>query len=406
MPGPSTSEITVEENPSLAEFRKGFRDWMASTLPGDWKTQLQSDLRGFNVWWVTAMRDAGYGPPHWAKGVGGPGLTLPEQLVIYEELTQSDCPNYPGLFSCAYTHVHDTLTLHGSQEQIETHLKPILDAERVWAQAFSEPEAGSDLASLRTRAVRDGDRYIVNGQKIWSTLAPNADWAILLARTDPDASKHKGISYFLVDLRSPGVEVRPIKQITGAEDDFAEIFFTDVEIPVENLVGRENEGWRIAHTTLAAERGPLAVPTALKLREALADALDLARPQVPDTDTFALSSLGQRYAQLHGEVEILAEMLYGTLARFIEVGEPGPESSIIKLFLAPLMQRVSAFGLDVAGSPGHHESSTRRQDKASEDWLVNHLGSWVWTIAGGSDQIQRNIIGERVLGLPRDPLAN
>ena len=395
----------MAQDQNLVEFRSGFRNWLERTVPGDWKSLLQSDLRSFNVWWVSAMRDAGYGPPHWSKEVGGPGLSLMQQLVIYEETTQADCPDYPGLFSCAYTHVHDTLTLHGTDEQIQTHLGPILRAERVWAQAFSEPEAGSDLASLRTRAVRDGDRYIVNGQKIWSTLAPNADWAILLARTDPEAPKHRGISYFLVDLHSHGVDVRPIKQITGAEDDFAEIFFTDVEIPVENLVGRENDGWRIANTTLAAERGPLAVPTALKLRDALASARAAARDEIPDPDIFPVSAVGQRYAQLHGEVEILSEMLYGTLARFVEVGEPGPESSIIKLYLAPLMQRVSAFGLDLAGAAGHHEVGSRRQDRASDDWLVNHLGSWVWTIAGGSNQIQRNIIGEKVLGLPRDPLV-
>jgi alkylation response protein AidB-like acyl-CoA dehydrogenase len=395
----------VIEEAGLEEFRSTFREWLRDTVPADWRDQMAADQRALFVWWVRAMRDAGYGPPHWSPEVGGPGLSLAQQLVLYEEITQSDCPGYPGLFSCAYTHVHDTLTLHGTPEQIERHLKPILDGEKVWAQAFSEPEAGSDLASLRTRAVRDGDHYVVNGQKIWSTLAPNADWAILLARTDTEAPKHKGISYFLVDLRSPGIEVRPIKQITGAEDDFAEIFFTDVEVPAENLVGRENEGWRIAHTTLAAERGPLAVPTALMLRETLGSARELARELIPDDETFALSSIGQRYAQLHGEVEILSEMMYGTLARFIEVGEPGPESSIIKLFLAPLMQRVSAFGLDVAGLDGFEEKGVSRRDKAANDWLVNHLGSWVWTIAGGSDQIQRNIIGERVLGLPRDPLS-
>ena len=391
---------------NLDDYRSAFRSWLKDTMPADWREQITDDRRAFSVWWARAMRDGGYGPPHWSKAIGGPGLSLEQQLVIYEETTGDHCPPYPGLFSCSYTHVHDTLTLHGSPEQIARHLQPILDAELVWAQAFSEPNAGSDLASLRTRAVRDGDTYVVNGQKIWSTLAPNADWAILLARTDPDAPKRKGISYFLVDLRSPGVEVRPIKQITGATDDFAEIFFTDVHIPIENLVGRENDGWRIANTTLAAERGPLAIPTALALRETVADAGTLARLAIGDEREFAASSLGQRYAQLHGEVEILAEMLYGTLARFIAVGEAGPESSIIKLFLAPLMQRLSAFGLDVGGLDGQHERLTSRRDRASNDWLVNHLASWVWTIAGGSDQIQRNIIGERVLGLPRDPLVD
>ena len=389
----------------LEDFRNSFRTWIASSVPPDWRDRLATNERDLYVWWVRAMRDAGYGPPHWSRELGGPGLTLAQQLVIYEETTKGDCPDYPGLFYCAYTHVHDTLVQHGTQQQIERHLKPILNAETVWAQAFSEPDAGSDLASLRTRAVRDGDHYVINGQKIWSTLAPKADWAILLARTDSSAPKHRGISYFLVDLTAPGVVVRPIKQITGAEDDFAEIFLTDVETSVENLVGAENDGWRVAQTTLAAERGPLGVPVALRLRAALADARSLARQQISDDDVFALSSLGQRYAQLHGEVEILAEIMRGTLAHFMAVGEPGPESSIIKLFLGQLMQRVSAFGLDVAGVDGHHEERASQGTKASNDWLVNHLASWEWTIAGGSDQIQRNIIAERVLGLPRDPLT-
>jgi len=242
----------VIDEPGLAEFRAGVREWLRETVPPDWRQRLRADLRGFSLWWADAVRDAGYGPPHWAVEHGGPGLSLPRQLVLYEELTRADCPEYPGLVLCGYTHVYGTVVAHGTPEQIAAHLPPILAHERVWAQAFSEPDAGSDLASLRTTAVRHGDRYVVNGQKIWSSLAPYADWAILLARTDPSAPKRRGLSYLLVDLHSPGVRVRPIRQITGAADDFAEIFFTDVEVPVANLVGAENDGWRVARKTIAA----------------------------------------------------------------------------------------------------------------------------------------------------------
>ena len=396
---------SVDRSPGIEEFRATLRAWIGDTVPSDWRDRRADDERGFSVWWNSAVRAAGYGPPHWSPAVGGPGLSLSEQLVFYEEVALADCPRYPGLFSCAYTHVHDTLVVHGTNAQREQHLGPILRCERVWAQAFSEPEAGSDLASLRTRAERDGQDYVINGQKIWSSLAPRADWAILLARTDPDAPKRRGISFFLVDLETPGVDVRPIRQITGAADDFAEIFFTDVVVPAEPLVGELNNGWTVAHTTLAAERGPLAVPTALQLRAALSATREAIRATLPDEDLFAISSIGQRYTELHGEVEILAEMMYGTLARFIEVGEPGPESSIIKLFLGQLMQRVTALGLEAAGIDGHLERGADPRDQPSGDLLIDHLGSWAWTIAGGSDQIQRNIIGERVLGLPRDPLV-
>ncbi|GAA0565521.1 acyl-CoA dehydrogenase family protein [Actinomadura livida] len=396
------------DEPGLDDFRAGLRSWIEREVPADWRDRLRGDLRELYVWWASALRDAGYGPPHWAREHGGPGLSLARQLVVYEEVALGDCPDYPGLFSCAYNHVYSTLTAHGTPDQAAAHLPPILAHDRVWAQAFSEPEAGSDLASLRTTATRDGDRYIVNGQKIWSTRAPHADWAILLARTDPDAPKRRGLSYFLVDLSSPGIEVRPIKQITGVDDDFAEIFFTGVSVPAANLVGRENDGWRVAQTTLASERGPLAVPTALRLRRMLDAALPLAIGRAEDEGAdFATSSVGRRYADLHADVEILAELIYGTLARFIEAGTPGVEASLIKLFLSGLMQRTSEFGLDMAGAAGHYEQPGKVvRGLDTHDWLVEHLESWVWTIAGGTDQIQRNIIGERVLGLPRDPLVS
>jgi alkylation response protein AidB-like acyl-CoA dehydrogenase len=390
----------------LVAFRAGLQAWLHDTVPRDWRQWSNDDRRALSVWWCGAIRDAGYGPPHWSAAVGGPGLSLAQQRAVYEELTLADCPAYPGLFACAYTHVHDTLMAHGTPEQRDEHLGPILAGERVWAQAFSEPEAGSDLASLRTSARRDCDTYVVNGQKVWSTTAPDADWAILLARTDPTAPKRRGISYLLVDLRTPGIEIRPIRQITGVEDDFAEIFFSDVAIPARNLVGAEHDGWRVAQATLSAERGPLAVPAVIQLRRAVEEIGARARRRSPDPATFAMSAVGQRYAQAHGDVEILSEMMDAMLARSVRTLPLGPESSILKLYIAPLMQRVTALGLEVAGLDAHLAHGGERDDLPSGDWLMDHLKSWVWTIAGGSDQIQRTILGERVLGLPRDPLVD
>ncbi|GAA3525277.1 acyl-CoA dehydrogenase family protein [Aeromicrobium panaciterrae] len=395
------------DEPGLDEFRDQFRSWLTGNVPPDWKDQLNRDLRALYAWWANALREAGYGPPSWDVAHGGPGLSLAQQLVVFEEIALGDCPDYPGLFACAYNHVYSTLTAHGSAEQIATHLPPILAHEVVWAQAFSEPEAGSDLASLRTTATRDKDEYVVNGQKIWSTRAPHADWAILLARTDRTVPKRQGLSYFVVDLRTPGIEIRPIKQITGVEDDFAEIYFTDVRIPAANMVGEEGEGWKVAHTTLSSERGPLAVPIALRLRRTLEHVLPLALAAVDEEGgDFPTSAIGQEFAELHSEVEILAELIYGTLAKLIETGSPSVESSLVKLVLSRLMQRASGFALDVAGAPGHDAAGSVVRGVDNGDWLNEHLESWVWTIAGGTDQIQRNIIGERVLGLPRDPMVN
>ena len=387
-------------------FRSGLRRWLAETVPDDWPERLVADERGFNTWWVSAVRDAGYGPPHWGKQVGGPGLSVREQIVFYEEITNAEAPPYPGMFACGYTHVHDTLLAYGSPEQISEHLPPILAAEKVWAQAFSEPEAGSDLASLRTRATRHGDVYVVNGQKTWSSNAPMADWAILLARTDPDAPKRKGLSYLLVDLHSPGVDVRPIRQMTGSADSFAEIFFDDVEVPAVNLVGGEHDGWRVAQATLTAERGPLTVPTALRLRRTAEMATRLACAYANDADEFARSDIGQRMAELYTDVEIMAELLYVTLDR-VEAGvKASPASSVIKLVMSETMQRLTGFGVELAGTDAQVKRPSRQRQLPSGDWLKDHLGSWQWTIAAGTNEIQRNIIGERVLGLPRDPLVS
>ena len=387
-------------------FRSGLRRWLAESVPADWPERLAGDERGFNTWWVSAVRDAGYGPPHWGPEVGGPGLSVAEQIVFYEEITTAGAPPYPGMFACAYTHVHDTLLAYGSEEQIALHLPPILAGEKVWAQAFSEPEAGSDLASLRTKATPRGDVYVVNGQKTWSSNAPMADWAILLARTDPDAPKRKGLSYLLVDLHSPGIDIRPIRQMTGSADSFAEIFFDDVEVPAANLVGEQHDGWRVAQATLAAERGPLTVPTALRLRRTAEMAAQLACSQAGSADEFARSAVGQRMAELHTDVEILAELLYTTLDRVQAGAKASSASSVIKLVMSETMQRLTGFGVDLAGIEAQIYRPSRQRQLPTGEWLKDHLGSWQWTIAAGTNEIQRNIIGERVLGLPRDPLVS
>ena len=246
--------MTIDDD--LSEFRATVRAWAEEHIPVGWETRfgvaVDDEFRTFQRDWLRTLRDGGYAAPHWVKEWGGGGYSLAEQIVIFEEFSRLNAPPLRNYF-VALNHAYATLMHAGTDEQRRRHLPAILDGE-VWCQGFSEPGAGSDLASLRTRAVRNGDVYVVNGQKVWSSRAAFADRCLLLARTDPNAPKRRGISYFLLDMKSPGVQARTIRQATGAAE-FCEVFLTDVEIPVTDLVGAENDGWKIAQSTLSAERG-------------------------------------------------------------------------------------------------------------------------------------------------------
>ena len=252
----------------LTEFRARVRDWCAAHVPEDWRASQtgasDAEFVAFQQWWFGELRSAGYAVPHWPAEWGG-GMPLARQVVLYQELAAHDAPRLVLAFVSIH-HAAATLLEAGTDEQRARHLPAILDGE-IWVQGFSEPEAGSDLASLRTLARRDGDRYLVNGQKLWASGATHADWCLLLARTDPAAPKRRGISYFLLDMRTPGIDVRPIENAVG-ESHFCEIFLNDVAVPAANLVGAENAGWQVAQATLGAERGL----TMLELAERLGNA--------------------------------------------------------------------------------------------------------------------------------------
>ena len=386
---------------SETSFRAKVSSFLAREVAPDWRDEMASDPIESQRDWVSAVRAAGLGPPHWPVEVGGPGFSMAEQIVLYEEFALADAPPYPGLFNFGFTHAFGTLMQFGTTQQREEHLPRILDASRIWCQAFSEPGAGSDLAGLRTEAKRIGDRYVVNGQKTWASGAADADWALLLARTDPAAPKRKGISYFLVDLRSPGIEVRPIRQMTG-DAEFAEIFFTDVEVPIANLVGEEHDGWRVANSTLAVERGPQAVPPALRLRRACESLAPLVAEHIRGGDVED-SAVAQRFAQLHAESEVLVQLVLRTLESTMSTGESGPGSSIIKIFVSELMQRLTGFAVELQGLEGQLEAEGPVWELPSGHWLTDHTRSWMWTISAGANEIQRNIVAERVLLLPREP---
>lgn len=399
--------MRVTETPDLETFQATVHEWCQEHVPVGWReTQTGVSDKAYVAFqraWFQELRRAGYAVPHWPKEWGG-GMSLAEQMVLYQELAVADAPRV-ALSFMAIHHAAATLLEAGTEEQRRRHLPAILDGE-IWAQGFSEPNAGSDLASLRTAARKQGDAYVVNGQKLWASGAAHADWCLLLARTDPDAPKRHGISYFLMDMRTPGIEVRPIRQATG-ESEFSEIFLDDVVIPAANLVGRENAGWKVAQTTLGAERGMVMLELAERLGNAGFRWLleTCARPR-PDGRPIDDAVVRDRLAQLETEI-IGLRMLCRDLVAAYEADRVGPaDASIVKLYYSELLQRTTDFGADVAGLAAHAElRKPRSSGWESGAWVLDFIGSWEWTIPAGSNEIQRNIIGERGLGLPREPIG-
>ncbi|HEY8527644.1 MAG TPA: acyl-CoA dehydrogenase family protein [Acidimicrobiales bacterium] len=384
----------------LEAFRATVRDWCRAHVPTDWRRAQtgasDEEFVAFQKAWFAELREAGYAVPHWPAEWGG-GMSTAEQVVLYQELAAHDAPRLVLQF-VAIHHAAATLLEAGTDEQRARHLPAILDGE-IWVQGFSEPEAGSDLASLKTSARRDGDHYVVNGQKLWASGALHADWCLLLARTDPDAPKRKGISYFLMDMRSPGLDVRPIRQATG-ESHFCEIFLDDVRIPASQLVGAENAGWRVAQATLSAERGMTMLELAERLANGFRWLVDDCRRLGALDDPVVQDRLVQFETELTG-----LRALCRSLVEKVDAGTAGPaDASIVKLFYSELLQRMTGFAAEVAGLPAHAElQKPLSSGWESGAWVLDFLGSWEWTIPGGTSEIQRTIIGERGLGLPREP---
>jgi alkylation response protein AidB-like acyl-CoA dehydrogenase len=392
----------------LEDFRAEVRDWCRSHIPADWRRAQtgvpDAEFVSFQQAWLQELRGAGYAVPHWPREWGG-GMSTAEQAVLYQELAAHDAPRLVLAFVSIH-HAAATLLAAGTPAQRERHLPAILDGE-IWVQGFSEPDAGSDLASLKTSARREGDSYVVNGQKLWASGAAHADWCLLLARTDPGAPKRAGISYFLLDMRTSGIDVRPIRNAIG-DAHFCEIFLSDVTIPAANLIGAENAGWQAAQSTLSAERGL----TMLELAERLGNAgfrwlLEACAQRSPD----GIRPLDQpvvqdRLAALETEVTGLRALCRGLVDRH-EAGIAGPaDASIVKLYYSELLQRLTDFGTEVVGLAAHTVlSKPLSSGWESGAWVLDFIGSWEWTIPGGSSEIQRTIIGERGLGLPREPAA-
>jgi alkylation response protein AidB-like acyl-CoA dehydrogenase len=390
----------------LDAFRVRVRRWCDDYVPQDWRAAQtgvpDEDFVRFQKDWFQQLRRAGFAVPHWPQEWGG-GMSVPEQMVLYQELAAHDAPRLVLAF-VAIHHAASTLLAAGTEQQKRRHLPAILDGE-IWAQGFSEPDAGSDLASLKTTARREGNHYVVNGQKLWASGAAHADWCLLLARTDPLAPKRHGISYFLMDMRTPGIDVRPIRNANG-ESHFCEIFLDDVAVPAGDMVGAENAGWQVAQSTLSAERGMTMLELAERLRHAGFKWLvqTCVTPAASGKRPIDDPVVRDRLAAFETEISGLAGMC-GDLVERHEAGLAGPaDASIAKLYYSELLQRVMDFGAGVAGAAAHTVlEKPLSSGWESGAWILDFVGSWEWTIPGGTSEIQRTIIGERGLGLPREP---
>jgi len=388
-------------SPQEEAFREEIRDWLAKNmkeLPRWWldrnlkRPEIDSDeYHQFSIWWHRKLYDGGFVGISWSKEYGGRGATLMEQVVFSEELASHRAPgptNAIGIGWCG-----PTIITHGTEEQKKRFLVPMLKAEEIWCQGFSEPEAGSDMANIQSRAVEDGDAYIVNGQKVWTSGGHHSHWAILLARTDPDAAKHRGISYFLLDMHLPGVTVRPLRQITG-HSEFNEVFMDNVRIPKSMMVGEENRGWYIAMGTLEFERS--GIGAAIGRENAITDLIEIARELKRNEDPL----IRQRLAQLYIEGNAARYTGLRALTKQLRGERPGPESAVMSHFGMELNQRMQDFAMQLQGP----YSQLMRDSKYAIDdgrWQYAFLRSRGNTIETGTSEIKRNVLAQRVLGLPR-----
>jgi alkylation response protein AidB-like acyl-CoA dehydrogenase len=390
-------DLTAEER----EFREEARTWLRDNLPTEERPPEGDEMRAFDLAWQRTLFDGGWAGINWPTEYGGRGLTDIQQMIWYEEFAKAN-PPFTLNNSCTFVgnlHGGPTIIVNGDEEQKATYLPRILRGEDVWCQGFSEPGAGSDLGGLSTKAEIDGDHLVVNGQKTWTSYAHVADVQELLVRTDPTAPKHKGITWVICDMRTPGIEIREIRTMSHVTD-FCEVFYDDVRIPLSNVVGGINNGWRTAMSTLSFERGTAFMADQVELAATVERLIEEAGTRVgPDGRRPAIADeeLARRLAVARAEVAALRAMTITGISRNARTGVPGPEGSIVRLFHGELHQRVYQLALDIIGADALRLTPVDGEGV----WTGPYLQSFAYTIGGGTTDIQRNIVGERVLGLPR-----
>jgi alkylation response protein AidB-like acyl-CoA dehydrogenase len=384
--------VDFRDTPQEAAFRNELRVWLGANLPAELRGHVGGSARFEGPAlreWSRALGEAGYAGLTWPVEYGGGGKPVTYQAIFYEEAGRAEAPAHVGVIGLGMA--GPTIMAHGTPEQKARHLPRILSAEEIWCQGFSEPGAGSDLAGVRTSARLDGDRFVVDGQKVWSSFAHIADFCILLARSDPDSQRHEGLTYLIVDMRSPGVDVRPLRQITG-ESEFNEIFFDGVGVPAGNVLGDVGGGWQVAMTTLLHERGTLGFALTAQLEVAVRRLLVLARERGADEQQ--RDAIAREWIEL----QALRVTAYRSLSALVRTGVPGPEGSILKLRWSEANQRLTRLALELLGP-----EAALAGDAAPDGgyWQHQQLRSRGNTIEAGTSEILRNIVAERVLGLPR-----
>ncbi|HEX5583001.1 acyl-CoA dehydrogenase family protein [Gaiella sp.] len=383
--------MDLRDSPDEARFRAELRAWIDANLP-DEERGGRGGARRFEEFgreWSRKLYDAGYAGLTWPKEYGGAGAPYSFQAIFYEEMAAAAAPPHVGVIGLGMA--GPTIIVHGTDAQKERHLQKILSAEEIWCQGFSEPDAGSDLAAARTRAELRGDRFVVNGQKVWSSFAHIADWCILVTQSDPDGPRYRNLTYLLVDMHAPGVEVRPLRQITG-EAEFNEIFFANAEVPVENVLGEIGGGWGVAMTTLLHERGTLGFALVARLEVQVRKLLALA------SDRGASPTQRDAIAREWIQLQALRVTAYRSLAALERTGVPGPEGTILKLQWSEANQRVTKLALELLGPDAQLLAPNAPYGGY---WTTQQLRSRGNTIEAGTSEILRSIVAERVLGLPR-----
>ena len=389
--------------PDQDAFRQRVRTWLEANIPDDWTKFGLSEVPrpeayAFLRKWQATLYDAGFIGVTWPKEYGGQGLTFVEEMILHQEMALQKSP--PMLNVLGVGMAGPTIIAYGTEEQKKRYPPKILSCEEIWCQGYSEPNAGSDLASLQTRAVKDGEHWVINGQKVWTSLAHIADWMMLLARTDPDAPKHKGITYFLLDMKTPGVTVKPLKQLTG-DAEFNEVFFDNVRVHESRVLGGVNNGWAVGLTTLMYERLALGFGLQVRLRISVDQLVDMARRMEKNGRSATKDPvMRQKLAQLWIDTESLKYTGARAVTRLLKGELPGPEASAGKMMWVETHQRLQELAMEIQGP----YSQLARGASAAVDgglWQYSFLRSRANSIEGGTTEIQKNIIGERVLGLPK-----
>jgi alkylation response protein AidB-like acyl-CoA dehydrogenase len=391
--------MKIITSPELKAFRDECRSWLSDNIPRDKRPAEGEAMLAFDLAWQKRQYEGGWAGVSWPVEYGGRGLSVLEQLVWHEEYARAGAPPSGSMF-VALSHAGPTLIVSGSEAQKARHLPPILKGEENWCQGFSEPGAGSDLASLKCRATVDGDHLVVNGTKIWTSYGHLATWQELLVRSDPDLPRHKGISWVICDMRAPGIEIRPIKAMSGLTH-FAQVFYDDVRIPITNIVGELNGGWRVAMTTLGFERGTGTIAHQIELSSTVDRLIAIVRDLPAERGNGRAiddESVVAELATLRAEVLALRSLTAASVSRGMRETVPGPEGNIVALYFGELARRVHATALDLLGPRGLERGG-------GHDWPLHYLEAYKWAIGGGTSEVRRNAIGERVLGLPKGPSA-